>query len=181
MKIKLPVKLSLKLPVKHGKDTAECTMENGRLSVMCSGCGHPPDIGSGRCVACICSMITKNGEPERIILRSGKDTEYFGPAVSVMNALSRVDRLAATVCGENVPKRCSVCSRSAPKLIGAAWSGFPEPDLDSIRSILNSFDPSDERCSACMMRTYSSVEQIEYALDRIGRDAAKEAFSLTEV
>lgn len=157
-------------------------MENGRLSVDCSECGHTHDMGSRECVVCICSLINVKGEPERIVLRSGKDTEYFGNAVTVINSLSNIDRIARTVCDEkNVSKRCSICSRSASKLIKEAWSDFPEPDIGRIRSVLNDFDPADERCGECVMHTYRSIEQIEYALDEMEKNAAKAAFSLTEV
>ena len=164
------------------KTAVKCTMDDGRLSIECSECGHPHDMGSRECVVCICSHINSKGEPERIVMRSGRDTEYSGDAVTVINGLSRIDRIAKTVCDEkNRSKKCSICSRSASKLIKGAWSDFPEPDIDSIRSILNEFDPSDERCGECIMHTYRSVEQIEYALSEIGKDAAKAAFSLTEV
>ena len=164
------------------KNAVKCTVENGRLSIECSECGHPHDIGSRECVVCICSHINSKGEPERIVLRSGKDTEYFGDAVTILNNLSRIDRIAKAVCGEkNASKKCSICSRSASKLIKGAWSGFPEPDIDRIRSILNEFDPSDDTCGECIMHTYRSIEHIEYALNEIGKNAARSAFSLTEV
>jgi len=163
-------------------DPAIYKNDGGRLLVDCGKCECAPDIGTLECMRCVSRIITETGMPDRIVLRSGHDTEYSGDVVELMVSMSKIDGLANAVMQERKRRsRCSSCSRSASKLLSSAWVNFPEVDMGPVRSELNSFNPGNKGCEACIMQTYRSSEQLEHALEELKRECARYAFNLIGV
>ena len=171
------------LRILGGKDdVSNYRNDDGRLLIDCGKCDNSPDIGNAGCITCVSRIITKSGEPERIILRSGQDIEYSGDVVRLMSSLSNIDALANAMIRDNKRmKRCTACSKSPSKLLSSAWMCFPDVDMSSLRSELNAFESGNKECEACIMRSYRSSEQLEHALEELKRECARCAFNLVGV
>ena len=166
-----------------GKDVAfNYRNDDGRLLIDCGKCDNPSEIGTVGCIKCVSRIIIDAGEPERIIMRSGHDTEYSGDVVRLMISFSKIDALGNAVIKENKrKKKCTVCSKSPSKLLSSAWADFPEIDMSSVRSELNAFEPGNKECEACIMQTYRSSEQLEHAIGELKKECARCAFNLVGV
>ena len=65
------------------KTKKEPVIESKDLRIDCRQCGEP-SIGKASCLRCIGESIVRFGEPERIILRSGIETEYSHESAEIL-------------------------------------------------------------------------------------------------
>ena len=170
--------MNIRLPNIRKKEEVNAKLENERLLVDCRYCGNLPNICGTECIRCIVSRIVMFGEPERILLRTSRDTEFVGDTVEIMNRLARADSLTYSLSSG---KKCSSCSCEPSLMIMKSWKKFPEPDTDASRAVLKDHKPKDKECEACMMATYRCLEQLDYAMKDAERFAARSSFTLTDV
>jgi hypothetical protein len=170
--------MNIRLPLFGKKEEENAKLENDRLLIDCRACGNTPDISGTECIRCIVSSIVILGEPERILLRTSRDTEFVGDTVQIMNRLAEADVLT---CSLSSGKRCSSCSCEPSMMMKIGWETFPEPNTDAPRAVLRGFEPENKECEDCVIATYRSLEQIDYAMKDAMRFAARSSFMLTDV
>ena len=170
--------MNIRLPTFRKRDGVNAKLENERLLIDCRCCDAAPGISKNRCIRCIVSHIVKAGEPERILLRTSRDTEFVGDTVEIMNRLAKADALTYSLSSG---KKCSSCSCEPSAMIKKGWDTFPEPGTDASRAILKGHEPKNKECEACMMATYRCLEQLDYAINDAERFAARSSFALTDV
>jgi hypothetical protein len=170
--------MNIRLPIFKKKEEENAKLEDERLLVDCRSCVDIPNISGSICIRCIVSYIARLGEPERILLRTSRDIEYVGDTVEIMNRLAKADVLTHSLFSG---KRCSSCSCEPSLIIGKGWETFPEPNTDISRSVLKDHEPENRECETCIMATYRSLEQIDYAMRDAERFAARSSFMLTDV
>jgi len=170
--------MNIRLPNFRKKEEVNAKLENERLLVDCRHCGNVPSIYGTVCIRCIVSHIVRTGEPERILLRTSRDTEFVGDTVEIMNRLARADALTYSLSSG---KKCSSCPCEPSGIIGKSWERFPETDTDASRAVLKDREPEDRECETCMMATYRCLEQLDYAMRDAERFAARSSFTLTDV
>ena len=178
MNIRLPNFVNMILPNLKRKEEAKARLENERLLIDCGSCDVVPGISNIECIRCIVSYVVRFGEPKRILLRTSRDTEFIDDTVEIMNRLAKADVLSHSFSSG---KRCSSCSCEPSLMIRKGWETFPEPNNDVPRAILKEHEPETEECEECMISTYRSLEQMDYALKDAERFAARSSFTLTGV
>ena len=170
--------MKIRLPNFRKKEEVNAKIENERLLIDCRKCDTAPDICASGCIRCIVSHVVRLGEPERILLRTSRDTEFVGDTVEIMNRLAKADALTYSLSSE---KKCSSCSCEPSAMIEKGWEMFPEPGTDVSRAILRDREPENKECETCMMATYRCLEQLDYAMKDAERFAARSSFTLTDV
>ncbi len=137
------------------------------LSINCRRCTKVPDFRSPGCLKCIIYHISQQGNAGRIRLRTSKDVELFGPAAETLCELAIFYRSTAVGGSMGGMRSCSDCNNSCPKIMDMVWAGFPDPNFESARGRLVSFRPADNRCNACIQRTYRALDQAEHGIENL--------------
>lgn len=149
----------------RGPDDAEYAAEGGALVVLCTKCRLRPVPSSEECVRCMVRCMSLSGGTDRVILRTGTDTEISG-------ASCRAIRSAASLMGwtsggtEGMERRCRSCPASRREVMGAVWSRFPGDGVPAGRALLSSA-PQEPGCMECAMRTSRSLDMLERRMAEI--------------
>ena len=126
------------------------------LTIDCSDCDGPQDLGQLRCLRGCVRTISKGCEIDRIALSRDVVVEYRGRSVAALQrmsaplAASRTDRRIAS-------RRCSKCPIEPSMVLDrlcADWPPLPPPE--SFR--LPSHQGGGARCDACRDRTLAAIE-----------------------
>ncbi len=171
----------LRLFTAHKQKTEPFRREYGNIHFDCVPCGHEPDMGTRECVRCVTEGIMSKGEPERIILHGNSDHEYRSGSLRILIMIAEAGGMIRNFRNGAEGKRCRSCKANPSVIMGEVWSSFPEPDMDSVRSLINVHEPSGKDCEDCLVNTYHSLDRTDHALRRISEEAAGYAFGLTEV
>jgi len=151
---------------KKNNDTADAEIAEDVLSINCRNCSKVPDVRSPGCMRCIIFHISRNGNAERIRLRTSRDLELFGPATEILCEMA-VFYGSVNTNKSNSGRSCSDCSNSHSKIMEILWSEFPNPNFDSARGRLMSFRPEDSRCNLCIQKTYRALDQAEHGMNNL--------------
>lgn len=169
----------MKLPNIHGKKEEGPAMEDRTLSINCRQCTFEPDYGNINCVKCICQGIFELGQPERILLSAGLDTEYSGDAVRIMSEISSVYAINS---GDDRRKgKCATCRLSPVLLIDEVFASFQSEDTDFGICRLENAVTGDESCDICISRTKKILESVRDRLTETSRDALRSAYRIMGV
>ncbi len=129
------------------------------IIIDCRGCGLMPVPGSSECIACMVGSMCRTGGAERVVLRTGKDTEISGIAGRMVKEVSSLRRWSIPV---DQPKgRCRACPLSRQQVMSEAWELFPDGDVSTIRAPLASEVPDREECRVCTVSTLRALDQME--------------------
>ena len=142
-------------------------LTDGLLVVDCRGCGYTPLPGTKECLGCMVRTMASAGSADRIVLRTGKDTEVSGRA-------GRAVQEAASIMRWSIPDppprgRCRMCPASRRTVMTAAWDAFPD-GFSGARALLGSAPPDRDECRACVATTSRLLDQTEDGLERIRSD-----------
>lgn len=152
--------------------------DRGALCIDCRSCIHRHDIDDPECLRCIVKGIISAGECSRIILRDDSDIEYYGDSVSVFVKMAEAGILIMNLNRKEDMKKCRVCRARPSAVSSSLWPYFPKIDANEIRHDIMRHEPHGKICEECLVRTYHSLESIEFLLNEISKDAARCAFSL---
>jgi len=153
--------------------TADSELDEDVLSINCRKCNKVPDFRSPGCMKCIIHHISQQGSAGRIRLRTSKDLELFGPAAEALCELAVFYGFTALGAGRG--RSCSDCANSCPRIMEIVWSGFPDPNFDSARGRLATFQPPDGGCAACVKRTHRALDQAEHGMNDLKKRISIEA------
>ncbi len=142
----------------------ESRLSDGLLVVDCRGCGYTPLPGSKECLGCMVRTMAATGSADRIVLRTGRDTEVSGRA-------GRAVQEAASMMRWSIPDapprgRCRMCPAFRRAVMAAAWDAFPE-GFSGARALLGSAPSDRDECRTCAAATSRLLDQTEDGLDRI--------------
>lgn len=135
------------------------------LVIDCRGCAYRPVPGSSECISCAVRAMCALGGADRVVLRTGRDTEISGRA-------ARVLRECASLMRWSLPRecpggRCRGCSVSRTEVMGRAWSCFPGRIDPDIRVSLADDVPVGDGCAECAASTVRALEQMEDGIAEI--------------
>ena len=142
----------------------EAVLEDGLLVVDCRRCLFRPLPGSKECLGCMVRTMASVGSADRIVLRTGRDTEISGRAGTIIRDLASMMRWS--VPDEALKGRCRMCPASRKEVMSAAWRSFPEKD-PAPRLLLDGVDRDRDGCRACIAATARALDQMEDGIGRI--------------
>jgi hypothetical protein len=149
---------------KRSENEVEHTFEGDALIIRCMDCRYRPDPGSLECFRCMVSRMYGSGGAQRVILRTGMDTEISGKSGQALRRISSLRRWSDPI---GVPdRRCRSCPRSRTIVMGGLWESFPEMDFEGTRGHLAE-EGTDDRCTRCIASTRRALEQVEAEIDGI--------------
>ena len=64
----------------HAEEPPPAEVCDDLLTIDCRGCGYAPVPGSKECLGCMVERMSAVGGADRLILRTGRDTEISGRA-----------------------------------------------------------------------------------------------------
>ena len=145
---------------KKDGDGPELSSEDGAMVIDCRGCKVSPVPGSSECIGCMVRGMCPLGGHDRVVMRTGRDTELSGPACRAVRDASSLRRWSLP---QSPPKgRCSRCGASRYKVMERAWATFPEDGIGFARDMLDAGGEGREECTGC-------IESTRRALDLLGR------------
>lgn len=147
---------------------------NTEMHIDCRGCGEP-NIGETRCVRCISESIVRFGEPERIILRSGVETELTDETVELLRKIT--DAFSRTSVGRK-GRRCSGCVLSSASLEDEKWEELSTENIDDIIASLGKVFLKCSQCQTCILEAEGYFRILRDKLVLLNEDAAKIAFRI---
>ena len=149
---------------KRTENEAEHTFEGDALVIKCMDCGYRPDPGSLECFRCMVSRMYGSGGVQRVILRTGMDTEISGRSGQALRRISSLRRWSDPI---GMPdRRCRSCPRSRTAVMDGLWGSFPELDFEGAKGALSE-EGADERCARCVSSTMRALVQAEAEMDSI--------------
>lgn len=150
-------------PGESGGPSAESV--DGALVIDCRGCPLAPDPGTPECIRCMVSFMCEKGGTDRVVLRTGKDTEVSGRSGKVLKETSSVMRWSVPY--DDLKGRCRVCEHSRKRIMDVVWGAFPGDGVSEARVILATHQEGNTQCDMCVMRTRRALDQIERGLDAV--------------
>ena len=144
------------------------------LRIDCRNC-HEPSLGDIGCIRCLGCAIADHGSPERILLRTGTETELCRDTVEILRRIS--DSFCRTSIGRD-GRRCSGCVLSSESLESEKWADFSVDNIDEILGRLdNVFVECQcrDECKADAIRYFSILRD---RLEGISKDAAVAAYRI---
>lgn len=143
-------------------DGPRAEMTDGVLIIDCRGCGISPDPGTPECIRCMVSFMCEKGGTDRVVLRTGKDTEVSGKSGKILKETSSVMRWSVPY--DELKGRCRVCEHSRKKIMDIVWGSFPGDGVSEARIALGSHQEGNIQCDMCVMRTRRALDQIDRGL-----------------
>ena len=156
-----------KKPVNDSKD----------LHIDCRQCGEP-SIGRIGCLRCIGESIVRFGDPKRIILRSGAETEYSQESVQILRGIS--DIFCRTSVGRD-DRRCTGCVLSRASLEEEKWADLSLDNIDEIIDTLSNVYIDCKECQTCVSEADSYFRMLRDRLADLSEDAARVAYRIVGV
>lgn len=135
---------------------------NDYLTIDCSGCDGPQDLGQLRCLRGCVRATSYAGEVDHIALSRDIVVEYRGRSVTALRKMSAP--LARSRMGRRiVSRRCSKCPIEPSMLVDLVCSKWPPmPPPESFMVPLH--HEGGARCVACRNQTIISIEAIRKEL-----------------
>lgn len=151
-------------PRKKGGIVTKASSEGCAMVIDCRECQVTPVPGSDECTGCMVREMSMLGGHDRIVMRTGRDTELSGPA-------GRAVRDAASLRRWSLPPspprgRCSRCGSSRSMVMERAWATFPEDGIGFARDMLED-PPTGDGCAECVESTRRALDLLEHRLDAI--------------
>lgn len=156
-----------------GRDDAyvpDVSVEGDSLVIDCRGCGYAPDPSSRECIACMVASMCRAGSAERVVLRTGRDTEVSGRAGRVLKDVASLRRWSIPV--DAPPMRCRGCAASRKAVMEEAWASFPDPGTGGVGSP-EIEPPERDGCAECAAATMRALEQLNEGLDEVKASMAE--------
>lgn len=135
------------------------------LVIDCRRCRLPPVPASKECLSCMVKTMSEVGATDRIILRTGRDTEISGRAGKAIKEAASVRRWS--IPSDKVPMRCRSCDLFPEDMIHESWKGFPESFDKAVRSKLLTGRAERDECRDCINRTLRILDQTEEGIKQI--------------
>lgn len=143
----------------------EVRREGDALIIDCRGCRLRPVPGSEECIGCMVRSMCSAGGTDRIVLRTGTDTEVSGAAGRAIREAASMMRWTSAC--EKLPARCRACPASRARVMEAAWAAFPANAVFTGRKMIEEANRDREGCSECVMRTSRALDQMELGIRRM--------------
>ena len=156
------------------KTKKEPVIESKDLRIDCRQCGEP-SIGRPGCLRCIGESIVHFGEPERIILRSGIETEYSHESAEMLRKIS--DLFCRTSAGRD-GKGCRDCVLSRESLEEEKWVDISFENIDEIIDRLGKVYVDCPDCQECISDAERYFMMIREKLETLSNDAVMTAFKI---
>ena len=153
-----------KVPVIESKD----------LRIDCRQCGEP-SIARTTCLRCIGESIVRFGEPERIILRSGIETEYSRESAEILRKISEV--FCRTSVGRD-GRHCSGCILSRESLENEKWADLSFDNFDEIIDRLGKVYIDCPDCQDCISDAERYFGMIRERFEVLSNDAVMTAYKI---
>lgn len=149
-----------------GKDyLPEAEVVGDLLVIDCRGCRFTPVPGSGECISCMVESMCRAGSADRVVLRTGRDTEISGRAGKVLKEAASLRRWSLP---EDRPGgRCRGCPVSRCEVMGRAWAAFPGRADPSLKAALAQEVPDRDGCPECAAGTLQALEGMERGVEEI--------------
>lgn len=158
------------------KKEESAVLKDHVLEINCKQCSFEPDYGNVNCIKCISCKIFELGEPEKIILSGGLDTEYSGDAVRIINDIASV--YGINDGDEKKKGRCEMCKLSPAFLTDEIFTSFQPDDIDICIHKLDNAVTENELCEICVNRTKKTLESVKNKLIKTSRDALRSAYKI---
>ncbi len=129
------------------------------LVLDCRGCRLTPVPHSDECIRCVLTAMCEAGGSERVVLRTGRDTEISGRAGRALRGVASIR--SWSVPAEEPRGRCRVCPCSRASVIRTFWDGFPGDGMRNARRILAEEAPDNEGCASCVNATGRALDQVD--------------------
>lgn len=160
-----------------GKKKAGPALDGKTLVMDCRGCDLQPDYSEGDCIRCMCDLICVTGDPERILLRSGLETEYSGDAVRIVNGIASAYAMQSGLETRN-NERCATCGFSPIPMADRIWGSLSTDYIDGCINRLKNVVSENEQCDLCINRTRKTFEAIRDRLTETSKDALRSAYRI---
>ena len=152
----------------------EPAIESKDLRIDCRQCGEP-SIGRAACLRCIGESIVRFGEPERIILRSGIETEYSHESAEILRRIS--DTFCKTSVGRD-GRHCSGCVLSTESLEDEKWVELSFDNIDEILDRLGKVYIDCPDCQDCISDAERYFVMLREKLEKLTKDAVMTAYKI---
>ncbi|MBO4797283.1 MAG: hypothetical protein J5494_00680, partial [Candidatus Methanomethylophilaceae archaeon] len=143
------------------------------LIINCSGCRFLPDPCTAECIRCMVSSMCRAGSADKVVLRTGRDTEISGYSGKTIKDAASVMRWS--VSQEDLRGKCKTCDFSRRRIMDIVWNSFPADTVSEARTRLSGKTPQGKECEICVLRTRRALEQIESGLEAIIDSMAEKA------
>lgn len=151
-------------PRNKGSTVSRASSEGGAMVIDCRGCQVTPVPGSDECTGCMVREMCAVGGHDRVVMRTGRDTEISGPAARAVRDAASLRRWSLP---SSPPKgRCSRCGASRSRVMERAWATFPEDGIGFARDMLED-PPTGDGCAECVESTRRALDLLEHRLDQI--------------
>lgn len=143
----------------------DVTLDGDSLTIDCRECRFAPVPGSKECLGCMVECMCRAGGADRVVLRTGRDTEISGKAGRVLKESASLRRWSLP---QDPPAgRCRGCAVSRYELLRRAWGRFPEGMTVGLASEASSNVPDREGCRECVEATVRALRQLEMGMAEI--------------
>lgn len=155
---------------RRDKGMPNAYLDDGALVIDCNGCEFSPVPGSDECISCMVRAMCTIGGSSRVILRTSEDLEVSGRSGKAIRDAASLRLWSLAMIDDR--GRCSRCGVSRGRVMGRAWSTFPEDGIRYAKAMLDNGTPEDDGCDRCVERTREALRQLEHGmeelLDRMG-------------
>ena len=149
-------------------------IESKDLHIDCRQCGEP-SIGRTACLRCIGDSIVRFGEPERIILRSGIETEYSHESAEILRKVSEI--FSRTSVGRD-GRHCSGCVLSRDSLEDEKWTDLSPENIDEILDRLGKVYVDCHDSQECISDAERYFTMLGERLASLSNDAVMTAYRI---
>lgn len=140
-------------------DAPSAAVEGNLLIIDCRSCRFDPMPGSGECISCMVESMCRAGSADRVVLRTGRDTEISGRAGRVLKEVASLRRWS--IPEDRPPGRCRGCPVSRREVMVRAWACFPGRTDPEIRASLSTDVPDRDGCGECAAGTLNALDRME--------------------
>lgn len=149
----------------HAEEPPPAEVCDDLLTIDCRGCGYAPVPGSRECLGCMVERMSAVGGADRLILRTGRDTEISGRAGMAVREAASLRRWSMP---QEPPKgRCRACPVSRHGILSRAWERFPEGMTDGLAEEALSQVPERDGCRECVESTVRALAQLDEGMAEI--------------
>lgn len=149
----------------RGERGPSVTREGDALVIDCRGCRLTPVVHSEECIRCMVGAMCDHGGADRVVLRTGRDTEVSGSAARALRETASVRRWSVRWDPPGI--RCRACPVSRERVMGAVWGAFPRGAVAGGRDVLAAGAPPREECARCLAGTSAALDRVDEGLRRV--------------
>lgn len=154
---------------KRKEEGAQLSFEGNALIINCMRCKYVPEPGSTECMSCMVDSMSKMGCSDRIILRTGKDTEISGKSGWTIGKIAQLKKWSVPLTED---KKCHGCDRSRTAVMNKAWATFPDVGFDEAYRTVRA-DAKNPACRRCQSSTETALKQLETDLMDVKKEMLK--------